>query len=440
MSAQRLSASQTWSRSRTSRTPGLAACSTPLGVTDLVTPRLRTKTSDDERAQRLSASQTWSPRRPAPARRRSTVLNASRRHRLGHVRLGRRTSGRGAQRLSASQTWSRRRRCRHGRGRRVLNASRRHRLGHPACRFRLADACAQRLSASQTWSRYGTSRGECRTWCSTPLGVTDLVTMAARSSAAKRDVLNASRRHRLGHGGRRSGGRDGVGGAQRLSASQTWSRGVGGYHLANKMCSTPLGVTDLVTPEAPSPCDTPLMCSTPLGVTDLVTWADRGGGGGASVLNASRRHRLGHTHVAAGSNRLSRAQRLSASQTWSRAAPGNGTIRRTCSTPLGVTDLVTTFATVYQVRFYKCSTPLGVTVLGHPPPLGSSIAPLSGAQRLSASQTWSRALPADQLVVDRTCSTPLGVTDLVTARTQTEKAGEAVLNASRRHRLGHGPR
>ncbi len=156
-------------------------CSTPLGVTDLVTRRWRGSApagagaqrlsasqtwSQDRRrvrrarpsgAQRLSASQTWSRRRPLRRRSRSDVLNASRRHRLGHV------SGRP-------------RRCR---AQRVLNASRRHRLGH----------------AVQSIGDAGRARV-----CSTPLGVTDLVTLASDWRPTPFE------------------------GAQRLSASQTWSR------------------------------------------------------------------------------------------------------------------------------------------------------------------------------------------------------------------------
>src|SRR5581483_2802249 len=86
-----------------------AMCSTPFGVTDLVTPGLLVDLFAVFRAQRLSASQTWSQ---------EYCLH----HRFQEFC---------AQRLSASQTWSR------------FRASR-----SPA----KSRECAQRLSASQTWS------------------------------------------------------------------------------------------------------------------------------------------------------------------------------------------------------------------------------------------------------------------------------------------------
>ena len=235
------------------------------------------------------------------------MLNASRRHRLGHLRARVAwTSGQYcAQRLSASQTWSRRR------------------PGSWGDRF----VGAQRLSASQTWSHRGHGGGYGYLKCSTPLGVTDLVT--GRHSAEKT-------------GGKR---------AQRLSASQTWSQ--------------PLELIEW---------QTDFMCSTPLGVTDLVT-----------------------TPRGAGRSGCGCAQRLSASQTWSPlVAPAADELAETCSTPLGVTDLVTLWLSVLTRTVSACSTPLGVTDLvtraGWP-----GRGPRGGAQRLSASQTWSpRAGEADR--------------------------------------------
>ena len=54
------------------------------------------------------------------------------------------------------------------------------------------------------------------------------------------------------------------------------------------VCSTPLGVTDLVTGFTMA-ADASRKCSTPLGVTDLVTGLD-GDIASRLVLNASRRH------------------------------------------------------------------------------------------------------------------------------------------------------
>ena len=230
-------------------------------------------------AQRLSASQTWSPGPASGAAWPRTVLNASRRHRLGHSRQAVTVTTReplcstplgvtdlvtiwatvgdgrvpeSAQRLSASQTWSQA--VRHDSGRRRVSA--------------------QRLSASQTWSRCDRFHACLVVRCSTPLGVTDLVTRRQPIGWPKRwRVLNASRRHRLGHlaTARKNSL---MRGAQRLSASQTWSldRGPCRY-MRCRRCSTPLGVTDLVTPRM-----------LPPGIPQC-----------RPVLNASRRHRLGHT-------------------------------------------------------------------------------------------------------------------------------------------------
>ena len=257
-SAQRLSASQTWSRDEWRRAdPAVrvlnasrrhrlghsdrlaldaleAACSTPLGVTDLVT--LCTCADDllRWRAQRLSASQTWSPG-PGHARRQVVdVLNASRRHRLGHARPT----------MCCSRTET------------VLNASRRHRLGHAEGRVENFGSalCAQRLSASQTWSLV-----------SRPLG------------QLRRRVLNASRRHRLGHDLP----------DPELPGSERCSTPLGVTDLVTPRvancktpcpaaCSTPLGVTDLVTLMMARSGERWPSCSTPLGVTDLVT-GDRAG-------------------------------------------------------------------------------------------------------------------------------------------------------------------
>src|SRR5262249_28354067 len=141
---------------------------------------------------------------------------------------------------------------------------------HPFAAAMQGTHCAQRLSASQTWSR---GRGQ--------------------RPAHLPDVLNASRRHRLGHAS--------------MAATKA----------ADVLCSTPLGVTDLVT---------------------SASWCRR--------------------------STTSSAQRLSASQTWSPELREISSRIIKCSTPLGVTDLVT----------HRWVSP------HHR---------VEGAQRLSASQTWS---------------------------------------------------
>ncbi len=229
----------------------------------------------------------------------------------------------GAQRLSASQTWSQ---CE-------------GRMRSPRSK------CAQRLSASQTWSH--------------PL---PLIHTPGSPSAC----------------------------AQRLSASQTWSRRPRVQDPVRSLsCSTPFGVTDLVTVTRSRAGTASRTCSTPFGVTDLVTVRGTSGMVPLAVLNAFRRHRLGHVRPA--------------------PAPSSAGV---CSTPFGVTDLVTWWRT---------------------PTRGGA----RGAQRLSASQTWSRPpwrrLPRGSSVLNAFRRHRLGHR----SAGKWSYAGGAVLNAFRRHRLGH---
>ena len=160
----------------------------------------------DRPAQRPKASSSWSP---IPASRlrhhRVHLLNARRRHRLGHHVAGR-VHGRPDDLLNAR----RRHRLRHsllnddGSSRpRLLNARRRHRLGHavpPPWRPRRSRS-AQRPKASSSWSRDGASRstGDPAA-CSTPEGVIVLVTRGRTVlRGAILELLNARRRHRLDH-------------------------------------------------------------------------------------------------------------------------------------------------------------------------------------------------------------------------------------------------
>ena len=226
-------------------------------------------------AQRLAASQTWSRRVEREYYGDILVLNALRRHRHGRIRppaVGV-ISMLGAQRLAASQTWSRPdgsrsvtracvlnalRRHRHGRRiartsatrtRWVLNALRRHRHGRAGMVGQgMGQACAQRLAASQTWSP-GMPADQPREAdkCSTPCGVTDMVARGrriccrpgpcAQRLAASQTWSPASRTisHRL------------FSCAQRLAASQTWSAAADvGQPDRPEWCSTPCGVTDMV--------------------------------------------------------------------------------------------------------------------------------------------------------------------------------------------------
>ncbi len=440
-SAQRLSASQTWSPAAWPRAARVVECSTPFGVTDLVTGQSRPRSvlaaevlnafrrhrlghqrvneppaQRGGSAQRLSASQTWSPVAAPPDVGAGTVLNAFRRHRLGHAdaQVLHGDAVGCAQRLSASQTWSLADRGTRGSGRRVLNAFRRHRLGHEqhAGDHRHARPVLNAFRRHRLGHR-ATARGSAaHRSCSTPFGVTDLVTRSiGPASGSPEEVLNASRRHRLGHG--RSRGQSGA--AQRvLNASRRHRLGhpSGRVRAIGVRCSTPLGVTDLVTDVRADAHAAGSVCSTPLGVTDLVTPLD-----GPSTAAPTG------------------AQRLSASQTWSRVVADGSRGELMCSTPLGVTDLVTAGPCSLDRVLRGCSTPLGVTDLVTP------------SERRAAAGGM--------------CSTPLGVTDLVTtfgdaagcrktcaqrlsaSQTWSQRCGRfleqgrRVLNASRRHRLGH---
>ena len=207
------------------------------------------------------------------------MLNASRRHRLGHRRPDRGPDDRP----------------------RVLNASRRHRLGHCKMMMRRPPAWrAQRLSASQTWSRIA----------------------VGRAVIGRGRVLNASRRHRLGHQEPPHARQDRL--AHRvLNASRRHRLGhaidvdvAGG----RSMCSTPLGVTDLVTRDS-STSTSRTSASRAQRLSASQTWSlncSRRSTGNDLVLNASRRHRLGHCLARTGAAGNTSAQRLSASQTWSR--------------------------------------------------------------------------------------------------------------------------
>ncbi len=247
---------------------------------------------------------------------------------------------------------------------------------------------AQRLSASQTWSRPDLALAAAREQCSTPFGVTDLVTRRAGNLERRGDgVLNAFRRHRLGHPYR-----DAAAGLR-------------------EQCSTPFGVTDLVTSWTSfsvwfatcaqrlsasqtwsrlAPSNLQSLCACAQRLSASQTWSlgkDELVEDAADVLNAFRRHRLGHP-----------------------TRPCRRTRRGRCSTPFGVTDLVTRGRDRGRYRG-------------------------RGAQRLSASQTWSPAQGQLGILMNEECSTPFGVTDLVTGGQATP--AERVLNAFRRHRLGH---
>ncbi len=183
-------------------------------------------------------------------------------------------------------------------------------------------------------------------------------------------MLNASRHHRSSH--------------KRVADS---------HQVRRVGCSTPLGITGLLT------CRPYLMpcrissCSTPLGITGLLTRARSRAARSADVLNASRHHRSSH-------------------QGGSRPVSGR---LYPCSTPLGITGLLTHGRLRRGAgQVTRCSTPLGITGL------------------------LTRITIADVNPASAMCSTPLGITGLLTrAPSASPRSSAAVLNASRHHRSSH---
>ena len=133
--------------------------------------------------------------------------------------------------------------------------------------------------------------------CSTPFGITDGIT-AKPHRAAPAAV-----------------------GAQRLSASLTESRGFKEFADDMLKCSTPFGITDGITPDS----------------NRAVKTSPR-----AQRLSASLTESPGHpSHTQA---QPGRAQRLSASLTESRVQWWANITATRCSTPFGITDGITGWA------------------------------------------------------------------------------------------------
>ena len=298
-----------------------------------------------------------------------------------------------AQRLSASQ------RCSHtwGVGVRlsplVLNAFRHHSGAHPPslCSPPCPQCRAQRLSASQRCSLvFQTSRSASGSKCSTPFGITAVLTRRSRDppkrcSCAQR--LSASQRcslHRA-HGARLSG--------YVLNAFRHHS----GAHSASSRdrsglfsCSTPFGITAVLTTPPAATGPSTEMCSTPFGITAVLTKPSRG-------------------HPAT----LTCAQRLSASQRCSR---GGLRLRQ------GIPAVLNAFrhhsgahamAQMHAGQPVECSTPFGITAVLTIGPLDST---KSYLVVLNAFRHHSGAHSADAMVAFRVllCSTPFGITAVLT--------------------------
>ncbi len=441
------------------------------------------------------------------------MLNASRHHRVARAEVRRRSRATGsAQRLSASPRRSgpcRRSTCDH---RRVLNASRHHRVARARARRSAPRSTgAQRLSASARRSGAPALCADVSKLCSTPLGISASLgtgccsSLQARQSAqrlsasARRSgerfphahgrsarVLNASRNQRVARG-------DALEGIEEplvvLNASrhQRVARGCGrAMQIAQRRCSTPLGITASLGFPDRYTAQTVFRCSTPLGITASLGAAHADGDARQRVLNASRHHR-----VARGIHRALRLPRravLNASRHHRVArdqAFGPCVELRSCSTPLGITASLGRRARARSRTPARraqrlsasprrsgrsrsdgavppvCSTPLGITAslgLDHPP----IDAQRKGAQRLSASPRRSgpssRTRAAARRCAQRLsasprrsghyrseireqipCSTPLGITaSLGGHRGHIARAHDHVLNASRHHRVARG--
>ncbi len=230
-------------------------------------------------------------------------------------------------------------------------------------------ASAQRLSASQISSRSRWCGCMTATPCAQRLSASQISSpQTAQMRGLAIGVLNAFRHHRSHHPAPPTGSPD-TSSAQRLSASQISSRHVGGllprhqcvlnafrHHRSHHggwawFAYTPWG-----------------QCSTPFGITDLITG-----------------RKTGATGTAYG-----------------------------CSTPFGITDLITTFLLASFLLLCWCSTPFGITDL-ITTPVNDMVPTVACAQRLSASQISSLSAA------------------------ETNKSKRHVLNAFRHHRSHHSP-
>ena len=184
-----------------------------------------------------------------------------------------------------------------------------------------------------------------------------------------------------------------------------------------EVCSTPFGITEVLTGQQTQDAQFSRRCSTPFGITEVLTQSGRSSCLRPLVLNAFRHHRGSH-RSSPGTRQRSRrcAQRLSASQRFSLAPAGGVTVPvsmcaqrlsasqrfsqklprdppaqpKVCSTPFGITEVLTRSSRRRdRPRVYVCSTPFGITeVLTQEWRRLAGRHPL-GAQRLSASQRFS---------------------------------------------------
>ena len=237
----------------------------------------------------------------------------------------------------------------------VLNAFRHHRGRHlrHRCHGSAPRIGAQRLSASQRWACARASHADSgpHDVCSTPFGITEVGTLAARRECVTRMAgaqrLSASQRSALRHANgdcpaRRRG-------AQRLSASQRSARGLvtsarwpfhGAQRLSASQRSARRPARQFRSYE--------IRCSTPFGITEVGIAArpSRSAGSPSSAQRLSASQRSALTFRGCRICIRACAQRLSASQRWALSTLGLAVRcgRIVCSTPFGITEVGTSRA------------------------------------------------------------------------------------------------
>ncbi len=159
-----------------------------------------------------------------------------------------------------------------------------------------------------------------------------------------------------------------------------------------RRCSTPYGIRGLVTQSTRRPVPPALSCSTPYGIRGLVTISkdtgDRRGSISAQRLTASEVwSRWAPTPAIAAATS---AQRLTASEVWSHSwlAMMHAT-SLACSTPYGIRGLVTSAAALGQGLAGDVLNALRHQRFGHPLRQPCFFVPGFCAQRLTASEVWS---------------------------------------------------
>ncbi len=201
-------------------------CSTPFGINEGITPDLIEPCILAGSAERLSASTKESRLGVVAEAVPPRVLNAFRHQRRNHSSVDcSRPNLSSAQRLSASTKESR----------------------ESSCLKNSVPTCAQRLSASTKDSPRVINYSDGCTWCSTPFGINEGITMDEIEIAGDVCVLNAFRHQRRNHieSKCRSGQSSVVLNAFR---HQRRNHQMPAHHpLTARTCSTPFGINEGIT-------------------------------------------------------------------------------------------------------------------------------------------------------------------------------------------------